>query len=83
MPRQTATVKGVDFRVDAPFCQYGNLLLPKRFFKFGKLANVGETVTSDDVTTVTAQVGGSGFNGPSHFAFTVGGGRIHLMRITG
>ena len=44
---------------------------------------VSEAVTSDDVTTVTAQVGGSGFNGPSHFAFTVGGGRIHLMRITG
>jgi hypothetical protein len=43
---------------------------------------VGESVTSEDVTIVAAQVGGSGFNGPSHFAFTVDGGRIHLMRIT-
>ncbi len=34
-------------------------------------------------TTVSTQVGGKGFNGPSDFAFTVEGDRIALMRITG
>jgi hypothetical protein len=37
---------------------------------------------SGDIVTITAQVGGNGFNGPSHFAFTVDGDRISLMRIT-
>jgi hypothetical protein len=32
-------------------------------------------------TTVTAQVGGSGFNGPSHFTFTVDGDRVSRMTI--
>jgi hypothetical protein len=36
-----------------------------------------------DTVTVSAQVGGNGFNGPSDFAFTVTGDRITLMRITG
>ncbi|WP_405392592.1 nuclear transport factor 2 family protein [Streptomyces sp. NBC_01102] len=36
----------------------------------------------DDTVTVTAQVGGDGFNGLSHFAFTVRDDRITLMRIT-
>lgn len=52
---------------------------------------IGKKVTLDitgvrvqgDVVTVSAQVGGLGFNGPSDFAFTVGGGRVTLMRITG
>jgi hypothetical protein len=39
--------------------------------------------TQGDVVTVSAQVGGNGFNGPSHFAFTVHGDRVALMRITG
>jgi hypothetical protein len=39
--------------------------------------------TDGDTTTVSAQVGGNGFNGPSDFAFTVAGPRITLMRITG
>jgi hypothetical protein len=43
---------------------------------------VVETVTSGDTTTITAEVGGSGFNGKSHFAFTVRGDRILTMRIT-
>ncbi|PRX96774.1 nuclear transport factor 2 family protein [Allonocardiopsis opalescens] len=34
-------------------------------------------------TTVSAQVGGDGFNGPSDFAFTLDGDRVSLMRITG
>jgi hypothetical protein len=41
------------------------------------------TRTEGDTTMVSAQVGGQGFNGPSDFAFTVAGGRITLMRITG
>jgi hypothetical protein len=36
----------------------------------------------DQQVTVAAQVGGDGFNGPSHVAFTVEGDRISLMRIT-
>jgi hypothetical protein len=32
-------------------------------------------------TVVTAQVGGDGFNGPSHFAFTVDGDRVSRMTI--
>ena len=38
-----------------------------------------ETAGAD--TTVTAQVGGSGFNGPSHFTFTVDGDRVSRMTI--
>jgi hypothetical protein len=44
--------------------------------------DVTEVVTSGAVTTITAKVGGSGFNGPSHFAFTVDTSRIRLMQIT-
>ena len=41
-------------------------------------------VTTDGgTTTILAEVGGSGFNGPSHFAFTVQGDHVTLMRITG
>jgi hypothetical protein len=32
-------------------------------------------------TTVTAQVGGNGFNGASHFTFTVDGDRVSRMTI--
>ncbi|MDW5597200.1 nuclear transport factor 2 family protein [Conexibacter stalactiti] len=34
-----------------------------------------------DETVVTAQVGGRGFNGPSHFAFRVAGDRVARMTI--
>lgn len=34
-----------------------------------------------DVSTVIAQVGGNGFNGPSTFAFTVSGELLSLMTI--
>jgi hypothetical protein len=41
-----------------------------------------EAVASDGAdTTVTAQVGGSGFNGPSHFTFRVEGDRVSRMTI--
>ncbi|MEW1864906.1 nuclear transport factor 2 family protein [Streptomyces sp. NBC_00669] len=41
------------------------------------------TRTEGDTTTVSAEVGGNGFNGPSDFAFTVSDNHIALMRITG
>ncbi|HVV22047.1 MAG TPA: nuclear transport factor 2 family protein [Pseudonocardiaceae bacterium] len=52
---------------------------------------IGKQVTLDvtgvrthgDVVTVSAQVGGNGFNGPSDFAFTVDGDHLALMRISG
>ncbi len=37
----------------------------------------------DGETVVTAQVGGRGFNGPSHFAFAVAGDRVARMTIRG
>jgi hypothetical protein len=41
-------------------------------------------VTRDgDIVTISAHVGGNGYTGPSHFAFTVPEDRIALMRITG
>ena len=36
---------------------------------------------SDGATTVTATVGGRGFNGPSHFTFDVDGDRVARMQI--
>ena len=40
-------------------------------------------VTIEDVNVVvTAQVGGDGFNGPSHFTFQVEGGHITRMTIS-
>jgi hypothetical protein len=35
----------------------------------------------DGATTVTATVGGDGFNGPSHFTFVVDGDRVTRMTI--
>lgn len=35
-----------------------------------------------DTVTISAQVGGNGYTGQSHFAFTVANERITLMRIT-
>ena len=35
----------------------------------------------DGATTVTADVGGDGFNGPSHFTFEVQGDRVGRMTI--
>ena len=39
--------------------------------------------TEGDTTTVSAEVGGEGFNGPSDFVFTVAGDRVVLMAIAG
>ncbi|HEY2056185.1 MAG TPA: nuclear transport factor 2 family protein [Solirubrobacterales bacterium] len=35
----------------------------------------------DGETVITAQVGGEGFNGPSHFSFRTEGGRLARMTI--
>jgi ketosteroid isomerase-like protein len=37
--------------------------------------------THGDDTTVTAQVGGDGFNGPSHFTFRLDGDQVARMTI--
>jgi hypothetical protein len=43
--------------------------------------DVNEVSTSGDETTVGAEVGGRGFNGPSHFTFKVRGDLIERMTI--
>jgi hypothetical protein len=42
---------------------------------------VTEVERDGDATTVTATVGGDGFNGPSHFTFAVRDGRVERMTI--
>jgi hypothetical protein len=42
---------------------------------------VTEVADEEDETVVTAQVGGNGFNGPSHFSFTVKGDLVTRMTI--
>ena len=43
--------------------------------------DVTEVEERDGAVTVTAQVGGDGFNGPSHFTFDVAGDRVSRMTI--
>ncbi|HEY2200530.1 MAG TPA: nuclear transport factor 2 family protein, partial [Solirubrobacteraceae bacterium] len=42
---------------------------------------VRDIQTDGDVTVVTADVGGHGFNGPSHFSFSLDGDRVSRMTI--
>ncbi|SNY74487.1 nuclear transport factor 2 family protein [Paractinoplanes atraurantiacus] len=42
---------------------------------------VSDVSKKGDDTTVTAEVGGNGFNGPSHFTFRVSGDRVSRMTI--
>jgi hypothetical protein len=50
---------------------------------------IGKNVTLDvrsieqegEATVIAAEVGGDGFNGPSHFSFLVDGGRVSRMTI--
>jgi hypothetical protein len=53
----------------------------KEFIGVGVVLTVTATTTAGDVTTIAADVGGSGFNGPSHFMFTVRDGRVSRMTI--
>ena len=43
--------------------------------------DVNEVSTTGDDTTVSAEVGGRGFNGPSHFIFTVRDDLVERMTI--
>jgi hypothetical protein len=38
-------------------------------------------VSPDDVTTINAEVGGEGYNGPSHFTFNLRDGLVSRMTI--
>jgi hypothetical protein len=43
--------------------------------------DVTDVERDDAATTITATVGGEGFNGPSHFTFVVEGDRVSRMTI--
>ena len=43
--------------------------------------DVREVSSEADQTVVAAEVGGNGFNGPSHFTFIVAGDRLERMTI--
>jgi hypothetical protein len=53
----------------------------KEFIGVDVTLAVGGVKTEGDTTTVEAQVGGSGFNGPSHFTFAVRDGLVARMTI--
>jgi hypothetical protein len=43
--------------------------------------SVADFVQDGEATTITANVGGNGFNGPSHFSFTTAGNKVARMTI--
>jgi hypothetical protein len=53
----------------------------KEFIGVSVTLAVTEVAERDGETVVTAQVGGDGFNGPSHFAFRLDGDRVARMTI--
>jgi hypothetical protein len=53
----------------------------KEFIGVDVTLDVNESVTTGDHTRITAEVGGKGFNGPSHFTFQVRDGRVCRMTI--
>ena len=53
----------------------------KEFIGVDVALTITDLSSDGDVTTVTADVGGSGFNGPSHFIFTVRDGLVSRMTI--
>jgi hypothetical protein len=53
----------------------------REFVGVGVVLTVTEVTTKDDETTIRADVGGSGFNGPSHFTFTVRNGLVSRVTI--
>ncbi len=42
---------------------------------------IRDVETDGEATVVTAEVGGDGFNGPSHFSFLLGGAGVSRMTI--
>jgi uncharacterized protein (TIGR02246 family) len=53
----------------------------REFIGMEVVLDVKEVVTSGADTTLAAEVGGNGFNGPSHFTFTVRDDRVARMTI--
>jgi hypothetical protein len=53
----------------------------REFIGVDVVLTVTEVTTKDDATTIGADVGGSGFNGPSHFTFRVRDGLVSRMTI--
>jgi hypothetical protein len=53
----------------------------KEFIGVDVALALNDVTTEGDVTTVTADVGGRGYNGPSHFMFTVRDGLVARMTI--
>jgi hypothetical protein len=53
----------------------------REFIGVDVVLTVTDTTSSGDQTTISAEVGGKGFNGPSHFTFTVQGGLVSRMTI--
>jgi SnoaL-like domain len=43
--------------------------------------DIGDIRQQGDLTVVTAEVGGDGFNGPSHFSFSIDGDLVSRMTI--
>ncbi|MFU8947393.1 nuclear transport factor 2 family protein [Mycetocola zhadangensis] len=52
------------------------------FIGVGVTLEVTAEITTREHTTITATVGGQGFNGQSHFSFTVSDGLVADMAIT-
>jgi hypothetical protein len=55
----------------------------REFIGVDVVLTVNGVETDGDETTISAEVGGSGFNGPSHFTFTVRGDLVSRMTIRG
>ena len=68
---------GREFRGPAAIAGWSD----KEFIGVDVSLTVEGVQTAADDTTVTAQVGGNGFNGPSHFTFRVAGDRVSRMTI--
>ena len=68
---------GREFRGPAAIAGWSD----KEFIGAQVSLDVTDVETAGEDVTVTAQVGGSGFNGPSHFTFRVAGDRVSRMTI--
>jgi hypothetical protein len=53
----------------------------REFIGVAVVLTVTGTAIADDETTISADVGGEGYNGPSHFTFTVSGDLVSRMTI--
>jgi hypothetical protein len=68
---------GREFRGAAGIRQWSDA----EFIGVAVTLSVTEVEQRDHETVVTADVGGHGFNGPSHFSFTLAGGLVSRMTI--